>query len=249
MTARRRTAALALGVPTAAPTLLCMTDQLWAGIRQRVEALAASPASDEVFGAMGHRWVLEEPLSHAELAELEAQVGVRLPEEYRTFLCRVGAGGAGPAYGVFPVRRVRGHWRWEGDGAELADLSRLTEPFPEQGPDPKVLEELASRCPEEADYEEAEDFDTAMEEWEERFDSIMFNPDRTVGAIVISHRGCALRDWLVISGAHQGTIWTDDRADEVDLAPRLNDDRTPVTFARWYTDWLSQSEHTVLGTT
>ncbi|WP_244224093.1 hypothetical protein [Streptomyces tirandamycinicus] len=60
----------------------------------------------------------------------------------------------------------------------------------------------------------------------------MFDPDRTVGAIVVSHRDCALLDWLVISGPHQGTIWTDDRADEVDLAPRLNDDGTPVTIPR-----------------
>ncbi|MFE9743092.1 SMI1/KNR4 family protein [Streptomyces sp. NPDC006477] len=63
-----------------------MTDQQWAGIRQRVEALKASPASNDVFGAWGHRWVLEQPLSHAELAELEAQMKVTLPEEFRAFL-------------------------------------------------------------------------------------------------------------------------------------------------------------------
>ncbi|MFJ8944985.1 hypothetical protein ACIRG4_17355 [Streptomyces sp. NPDC102395] len=82
---------------------------------------------------------------------------------------------------------------------------------------------------------------------DERWDAVMFNPDRTVGAIVISHRGCALRSWLVISGAHRDTIWTDDRADEADLAPLRSDDGTPVTFARWYTDWLSHAERTALG--
>ncbi len=101
-----------------------MTDQWWAGLRRRVEAAAAGPAGGEVFGAFGHRWLVEEPLTLGELAELEAQAGVRLPEEYRDFLLRVGAGGAGPAYGLFPVRRVRGNWRWEGDGADLADLSK-----------------------------------------------------------------------------------------------------------------------------
>ncbi|WP_341867078.1 hypothetical protein [Streptomyces tirandamycinicus] len=71
-------------------------------------------------------------------------MNVRLPEGFRMFLLPVGAGGAGPAYGLFPVRRVQGRWRWEGDGTELADLSRLAEPFPEHGPDPKLLEELAA---------------------------------------------------------------------------------------------------------
>jgi hypothetical protein len=127
---------------------LRMVDQ-WAGIRERVVALGVQPASSEVFGSRGHRWVLEEPLTEDGLAELEEQMGVRLPEEYRTFLRHVTAGGAGPAYGLFPVRRVQGRWRWEGDGADLADLSLLAEPFPEQGPDPKTLEELLARRPEE----------------------------------------------------------------------------------------------------
>ncbi|MGW5343418.1 hypothetical protein [Streptomyces sp. HUAS TT3] len=47
-----------------------MTDQQWAGIRQRVEALGASPASNDAFGAVGHRRVLEQPISHAELAPI-----------------------------------------------------------------------------------------------------------------------------------------------------------------------------------
>ncbi|GHI10177.1 hypothetical protein Scel_84980 [Streptomyces cellostaticus] len=104
---------------------LRMTDQWWADLRQRVEAAGAGPEGSRVFGALGHEWVVEDPLTQGELAELEAQTGVRLPEEYRTFLLRIGAGGAGPAYGLFPVRRVQGRWRWEGDGADLADLSRL----------------------------------------------------------------------------------------------------------------------------
>jgi hypothetical protein len=219
-----------------------MADQRWVGIRERVEAVGASLGSREVFGALGHKWVLEEPLSPDELAELEAQMKVQLPEEFRSFLLHVSAGGAGPAYGVFPARRVQGRWRWEGDGAELADLSRLAEPFPEHGPDPALLEQLAAECPEEEHFDASEEFDDAVEAWDERWDALMFNPDRTVGAILVSHRGCALRDWLVITGPHRGTMWADDRADEVDLAPRVNDDGTPVTFTRWYADWLEKAE-------
>ncbi len=191
---------------------------------------------------------MEAPLTRGELAELEAQTGVRLPEEYRAFLLHVGAGGAGPAYGLFPVRRVQGRWRWEGDGAGLADLSRLAEPFPDQGPDPKLVDDLRAQRPEEEDFDDVEDFDDAMEAWDERWDAVMFAPERTAGAIVICHLGCARREWLIISGSHRGTIWSDDRADDVDLVPLLNDDGKPVTFARWYSDWLQQAERTALST-
>ncbi|SED03151.1 SMI1 / KNR4 family (SUKH-1) [Streptomyces sp. 3213] len=224
-----------------------MTDQQWVGVRQRVEAAAAGPAGSKVFGALGHKWVVEDPLTQGELAELEAQTGVRLPEEYRAFLLHVGAGGAGPAYGLFPVRRAQGRWRWEGDGAEMVDLARLAEPFPDRGPDPALLEELLAQCPEEEDFDAVEDFDAAMEAWDERWGAVTFAPERTVGAIVISHLGCAQREWLIISGSHRGTIWSDCRVDDVDLAPLLDENGTPVRFARWYTDWLEKAEHTALS--
>ncbi|MEU3465489.1 SMI1/KNR4 family protein [Streptomyces sp. NPDC006733] len=218
-----------------------MTDQWWVDLRQRVEAAGAVPAGRAVFGALGHEWLVEDPLTAQEVEELEAQIGVRLPEEYRAFLVHVGAGGAGPAYGLFPVRRVHGRWYWDGDGAEPADLSRLAEPFPDRGPDPELLDDLLSQRPEEEDLDDLEDYDDAMEAWDARWEAVMFAPERTVGAIAISHLGCAQREWLVISGRHRGTIWSDRRADDIDLLPLLEHD-TPVTFARWYTAWLSDAE-------
>ncbi|WP_326777083.1 SMI1/KNR4 family protein [Streptomyces sp. NBC_01445] len=224
-----------------------MTDQWWAGVRQRVEGAGAGPAASKVFGALGHKWVVADPLTQGELAELEAQIGVQLPEEYRAFLLHVGAGGAGPAHGLFPVRRVQGRWGWEGDGADLADLSRLAEPFPDQGPDPELLEDVLAQRPEEEDFDDIEDFDDAIKAWDERWEAVMFAPERTAGAIVISHLGCAQREWLIINGSYRGTVWSDCRVDDVDLAPLLDDDGMPVTFARWYTDWLEKAELTALS--
>ncbi|MFF2135185.1 SMI1/KNR4 family protein [Streptomyces sp. NPDC058193] len=225
-----------------------MNDHRWAGVRERVEAAGAGPRGGDVFGALGHRWVLEDPFTQDELAGLEAQLGVRLPEEYREFLLHVGAGGAGPAYGVFPVRRTEGGWRWEGDGASMGDLHRLVEPFPDRGPDPELLDGLLAQRPEEEDFDDAiEDFDDAMEAWDERWEAVMFAPERTAGALVISHLGCAQREWLIVSGAHRGTIWSDCRADDVDLAPLLDEDGTPMTFARWYTGWLEKAERTAFA--
>ncbi|MGW3045853.1 SMI1/KNR4 family protein [Kitasatospora sp. NPDC001159] len=223
-------------------------DPTWAGVRERVAALAGDPRSAVVFGSSGHRFRLDKPLTAAELADLEVRIGAELPEEYRRFLLNVGAGGAGPAYGVFPVRKVQGRWRWEGDGADLADLTLLAEPFPRQGPDPELVRALLAERPEEEDFEEIEEFDDASEAWDERWEPVMFAPDRTAGAVVISHLGCAARQWLIVSGPERGRIWSDHRVDDEDLTPLLDEHGQPVTFARWYLGWLAESERQVAGT-
>src|SRR5438045_2160163 len=110
----------------------------WSGVRVRVTALAGNARAHELFGANGHYFRLRAPLADPELAEAEARFGVRLPEEYRNFLQQVGAGGAGPFYGIFPLAKVNGSWAWEGDGAELTDVGRLVEPFPRTGADPQA---------------------------------------------------------------------------------------------------------------
>ncbi|MER5888086.1 SMI1/KNR4 family protein [Streptomyces sp. NPDC001941] len=222
-----------------------MTDQQWDGVRRRVAALAADSSGGTVFGSRGHGWVLEDPLSEDQLAELEAQIGVRLPEDYRGFLTGVGAGGAGPGYGLFPVRRVQGRWRWEGDGADLADLSTLARPFPDHGPDPAHLTALLAERPEEEDFDEIEDFDDAFQAWDARWETLLFAPERTAGAIVISHVGCAQRQWLVITGTHRGTVWSDLRVDDVDLTPLHDESGAPLTFTHWYLNWLHTAETAV----
>lgn len=109
------------------------------------------------------------------------------------------------------------------------------------GPDLESLDALLAERPEEEDFDEIEDFDDAIEAWDERWGALMFAPERTAGAIVISHLGCAQREWLIISGTHRGTIWSDCRADDADLAPLLADGK-PVTFTHWYTGWLEKAE-------
>lgn len=107
-----------------------MTDTAWPDISGRIAHLAADARAGAVFGAGGHGWRLHPPLTASELRDLEAQLGVELPGEYRSFLVEASAGGAGPAYGLFPVRRKDGRWSWRGDGADLTDFATLHRPFP-----------------------------------------------------------------------------------------------------------------------
>ncbi|MFE7490057.1 hypothetical protein [Kitasatospora sp. NPDC057541] len=97
-----------------------MDDRLWRGVRERAQesARASAAVPESPFGAIGHRFRIDPVPSPAGLVGLEAQIGVRRPRKYRLFLPTVGAGGAGPACGVSPVRREDGRWPWAGGGAE-----------------------------------------------------------------------------------------------------------------------------------
>ncbi|MEU8925885.1 hypothetical protein AB0D10_33960 [Kitasatospora sp. NPDC048545] len=47
------------------------------------------------------------------------------------------------------------------------------------------------------------------------------------------------------AGTGAGRIWSDDRGDDVDPAPLLTGHGQPVTFARWYLDWLDRAEQQI----
>ncbi|MBG6136488.1 SMI1/KNR4 family protein [Longispora fulva] len=212
----------------------------WSATRSRIARIAAQASSGRVFGASSHEWKVESPLSSEDLAELEAQLGVELPGEYRSFLLYCGRGGAGPAYGLFPARRMGRRWEWEGDGADLTDLDQLSTPFehveafnPADGlPEP----------PDEEAYDSEDAFNAAEDVYWEQHDRVAYAPEHSVGLLYLSHLGCALREALVISGPARGTMWADDTADDGGFRPLLDEDGTPLTFARWYQRWLDLAE-------
>lgn len=58
------------------------------------------------------------------------------------------------------------------------------------------------------------------------------------GAVPICHEGCALRDWLVVSGPEAGKVWHDATAEFDGWSPCLSADGRHMTFADWYVSWL-----------
>ena len=219
-------------------------EEVWAGVQRRIERLRRASrwrrSSKEVFGANGHRFELLPPLSEADVAQAESQFEVGLPQEYRSFLRIVSAGGAGPYYGLFPLIKDRtGRWGWRGDGAELTEGSALNVSF-QPGDVTDSLTQLEGQRP---SFED----DPAYEAWLDEYEEVLWRPDRTRGAVCLCHEGCAYRDWLVVSGPHRGQIWDDERAGDIDLAPSLSTDNTILTFSSWYLSWLTRAELTLLG--
>ncbi len=215
-----------------------MIDEDWSDVPGRLARLAAHPGAAKVFGAMAHRWRLEPPLTAAELAEVETRLRVRLPGGYRSFLLQAGRGGAGPAYGLFPLRPAGGAWGWHGDGAELTDPATLADPFPHTRaftpvsplPDP----------PDEADYPTDDAFAAAEEAYDElcRAVELEYQP----GLLYLCHLGCAYREALVVSGPARGQMWADDTAGDGPIHPLLEPSGERVGFARWYRRWLDAAE-------
>lgn len=194
-----------------------------------------------VFGAGGHQFEMFPPLSEADLAEAEAQFTVQFPGDYRSFLTAVSAGGAGPYYGLFPLGRdPAGRWGWRGDGAELTDVTALGTNF-DPGDISAALAHLEATQPPVGDED-------AYQQWLNRYDNVLWDNQRTHGAVCLCHEGCAYRDWLIITGPGRGQMWDDDRAGDKDLAPGTAADGSALTFRRWYLTWLNDAEQSVFNT-
>lgn len=215
----------------------------WEGVRERLERLRESYVRGQVgdvFGVDGHRFEILLPLSETDLRAAEAQFGVQFPEDYRAFLTSVTAGGAGPYYGLFPLGRDdAGRWSWRGDGAELTEVTALGTDF-DPGDISAALAQLKATRP-------SVDDEDAYQDWLNRYESVLWNDQRTHGAVCLCHEGCAYRDWLIITGPHRGQMWDDDRAGDIDLAPGTAADGSALTFGRWYFNWLNDAEKTVFN--
>lgn len=216
----------------------------WSGVRKRVEELARADRARQVFGAWdrygarGHHFRLADPLSASEVSEAEAQWGLELPEDYRGFLLEVGAGGAGPGYGLSSLSRSDAGWLWtEVDGGMSHD--RLRFPFPAPDESSRVQAEHSVKEPAESAFEDEDAFREAYRAWLEE-DEALFDWS-TSGAVNLSHEGCGYCSWLVVFGPERGRMWLDERAGDGTFHP-LGAPHAQVEFADWYLDWVEKSE-------
>ncbi len=199
----------------------------------------------EVFGAAAHEYTLNPPLSEIEIASVESKYRCRLPEEYRAFLLNIGNGGAGPFYGLFPLGMQDDNFglcSWEA-GYLLGDLSAPFRFNAAWNASPEFL----GQQPQPDENTSEEDENRMWEEWDEKLEAEYWAPEIMDGAIPICDEGCALRDWLVVTGPLAGTVWKDYRSDLRGVEPYIGSDGAPMSFRNWYLQWLDDSINAVLS--
>lgn len=210
----------------------------------RLQTLKRLDLDCSCFAAKSHWYDLNPPLSEEEVAQVEAKHGCRFPDEHRRFITEIGNGGAGPAYGVFPLgMQDRSHdlCRWEDGYSLVGDLSK---PFPLSGAW-NLPEDFWAQQPDPTEDTPFDEQDRMNEEWDEKLELHYYATSITDGAIPICHEGCAMRNWLVVTGPLAGTVWRDLRVDNEGIAPFLNEDGTRMGFNDWYLHWVAQNTRQV----
>lgn len=202
----------------------------WAGTRERIERLRAADPSLRVHGATGHGFRLAPVLSESQVVEAERALGVRFPEEYRTFLTEVGSGGAGPGYGMPVLRRGADGWSWEGDVSGETMLDRLHLPAPSVEELDALEAEEERTVPKAEDFPTVEEYAAARQAWKHAADEVYESPCQ--GSLPLGHQGCGWCEWLVVSGPLRGTV----RAIGDEVLPVAPDFRTR------YLAWLERAE-------
>ncbi|WP_037617309.1 SMI1/KNR4 family protein [Streptomyces aureus] len=215
-----------------------MSEDMWAGVRDRVLRLGRRPGADKVFGAQGHGFRLGRVMSEDQLRSLEADLGLGLPEEYRSFLLLVGGGGAGPEYGLMTPVLVDGGWTWCGPGltypAQPTTAAIARAPFAAEALQGQ-LDVHETHVPRQDAFASEEEFRRACAAWVARRDEL--EDAQEAGAVFLTQKGCGYASLLVMTGPHRGAVWEDMRAADEGIGPTVHD------FASWYRDWLDRTEH------
>jgi hypothetical protein len=167
------------------------------------------------------------PLAEADVRRFESEHRVRLPEDHREFLLKVGNGGGG---GIFPLgcdseaysyEQAIEMWRDGSYRLYLYGGMNLDRAFPHTR-----AWLPGSSGDGENDLRRAGD---------ER------NDPQVAGSMRIYHGGCAIYNVLVLTGRERGHVWCDSRSDGRGIFPeRPADGRGRLTFGRWYLGLLDR---------
>ncbi len=211
-------------------------------IKLKLEKLRELDTTFEVFGSSTHRYILNPVVDIQIVCEFERRYGCELPEVYRNFLLKLGNGGAGPSYGLFPLGIMddgHGYSEWGEDFVNPIKGFKFEDSYNDNSM-------LSRGAPEESSFESASEYELAYDEWmDENYEELQMEywlKHSLDGAVPICHHGCAYRSWLVVAeGTEYGNIWQDDTPDEGGVYPEKTDSNIRVNFGSWYLNWLDKS--------
>jgi hypothetical protein len=215
-----------------------MMETEYKAIRDGLRRLRKSIFPLKVFGSQSHGFRTYPPLSEQTVREFETRHHISLPSEYRGFLIHVGNGGAGPAYGLFKLGEMDDGFEHEPWNENDGFIGVLSQPFPHTSPWNDLSEEPIYDESWKNDPEQEDEYYRQVDLWEER---VYWNTANINGAIPICHLGCALRQWLVVTGPEAGNVWDDYRADRGGLEPLQRPGQERVSFLQWYRLWLDDA--------
>jgi hypothetical protein len=175
---------------------------------------------------IAHGFVAADPMSEAEVRQVEAEFAVELPPEYRAFLLRFGDGEVGPGW----FHRV---------GKGLTPAS--ARPFPLSEPFLGCCSPAHGRLSEEA---KGAEYHVLAPAW----DAI----PKGDGVLQITDYGCAIYGALVLNGRYRGKVWllSGDAAyygpfggaeslhDQTDAGGGPTWSPRDYPFFEWYESWL-----------
>ena len=134
-------------------------------------------------------------------------------------------GGAGPRLGLLKLKE----WNKELVN-EKTDHNLLSTSFP-------YVKDWNTNRPDGEDsdlYYQSE----AFAKWSYEY----FDNKHISGSIRLSHYGCGIFYFLVVTGAEKGNIWVDDRCNDCGIYPAISKmAKAKMNFSEWYQEWLTES--------
>lgn len=196
-------------------------------VREKLAELRAADPDLRMSGASRHGYELRPPVTEALLTRLEAEVGMPLPEDYRTFLTYYGDGGAGPYYGVLPLAESVMAVTDCHDVSVLGRDCPLTTDvsFAELLGKPAEWTEHVARLDNDPEYAAG---------WDRLQTEYLAEP-WPHGCLPICEYGCGDRFFLVLRGPRRGTVWVDSLSSATGLYC------LEVDFGTWYETWLDNA--------
>ena len=192
-------------------------------VESKINLLREKDPELTIFGAWEHKYQFNNKLTESEVRHFEEKFKIKLPDDYKAFITRIGNGGAGPYYGIIQLDIIEGPKDFKLVNKPSINLAKAF-PFTESW---------------EADWINTFDWDN--ERPDDELIEEYFDPSLISGTIPLCHYGHGNTYLLVINGKEHGHIWFDGRADFSGISPETKEgsDKERITFSEWYLDWLT----------